>query len=101
MREKINALVINSTDSVAVVIEPLEAGEAATYKVNGKEKSIAVKEPIPIYHKIALLDMEKGQGLYKYGEKIGCALQAIQAGQHVHTHNLVSIRETIKNRKEF
>lgn len=93
---KINALIIKSTDNVAVVIEPLQAGMIATYKVKGEELNILVKEDIPIYHKIAVFDIEKGQGLYKYGENIGCASRAIQAGQHVHIHNLESMRETIK-----
>ncbi len=97
MREtKINALIIKSTDSVAVVTEPLQAGRIATYKVKGEERSILVKEDIPIYHKIAVFDIEKGQGVYKYGENIGCASCAIQTGEHVHIHNLESMRETIK-----
>ena len=95
MEEKINTIIIKSMDSVAVVIEALPAGCLALVKVNGEVRRITATEDIPIYHKIAMFDMAAGQEVYKYGESIGRALVSIKAGQHVHSHNLVSIRETI------
>jgi altronate dehydratase small subunit len=95
MEEKINALIIKSADSVAVAIDPLQAGEVAAFTVNGKVKNINIIETIPVYHKFAVLDIAEGQEVFKYGESIGRAISAIQVGQHVHTHNLVSIREGI------
>jgi len=95
MEEKMNTIIIKSTDSVAVVIESLSAGDVALVKVNGEVRKINVVENISIYHKIALFDIAEGQEVYKYGESIGRAVVSIKAGQHVHSHNLVSIRETI------
>lgn len=95
MERKINALVITASDSVAVAIEPLPAGDIALCKIAGNEKEIRVTQDIPIYHKIALVDISEGQPVIKYGKSIGCATKPIKAGDHVHTHNVVSIREAI------
>jgi len=95
MERKINALVIADSDSVAVTIEPLQAGAMAIFKVAGAEKEVKVTQDIPIYHKLALVDIPVGQTVIKYGKSIGCATTAIKAGDHVHTHNVVSIREAI------
>lgn len=94
-QEKINALIIKGEDSVAVVIEPLAAGSRGYYKVGDEIRSITACEDIPVYHKIALLTIAKGTDVFKYGASIGQAITDIQAGQHVHTHNIISIRETI------
>ena len=47
---------------------------------------------IPIYHKIACKNMKQSEKCYKYGNIIGIASKAISAGDHVHTHNLESMR---------
>ena len=96
MQEKVNALIIKNKDSVAVVIEDLAAGKTARYKVDGEIKAIQVVEDIPIYHKVALADIPEGEEVYKYGESIGRAIKPIKVGQHVHSHNLISIREAIE-----
>ena len=95
MEQKVNALVIHSTDSVAVVIESLKAGDIAVCKIGNQERQVRVRQDIPIYHKIALQDVPQGQQVFKYGKSIGQAVQNIKAGDHVHSHNLVSIRESI------
>ncbi|WP_279237963.1 SAF domain-containing protein [Clostridium sp. HV4-5-A1G] len=33
--------------------------------------------------------------MYKYGQVIGRAVKDIKIGEHVHLHNLISIRENI------
>lgn len=95
MERKINALVISAADSVAVVIEPLQAGDVAYCKVAGDEREIRATQDIPIYHKIALVDIPEGQQVFKYGKVIGSVTKPIKIGDHVHTHNVVSIREAI------
>lgn len=96
MENKINALIIKNKDSVAVVIEDLTDGEVARYKIDGEIKAIHLVDDIPIYHKVALCDIAEGEEVYKYGESIGRAIKPIKAGQHVHSHNLISIREAIE-----
>jgi len=43
---------------------------------------------------VALSDIAAGAPLVKYGETIGVATQAIRAGEHVHLHNLASVRDS-------
>lgn len=39
-------------------------------------------------HKVALVDIEPGERILKYGQSIGVASTRIRAGSHVHTHNV-------------
>ena len=75
-------LQLNPRDNVAVALEPLAAGT----HVDG----IAVLDPIPMGHKVALQPLFPGQTVIKYGYPIGKASQEIPVGAHVHSHNLRS-----------
>ena len=75
---------IAAGDMVAVALQPLTAGETIAY--NGGE--IAPLEDIPMGHKVALRDIQKGEPVIKYGFPIGSATEDIPAGGHVHTNNL-------------
>ncbi|AOY75257.1 UxaA family hydrolase [Clostridium formicaceticum] len=92
----VNALVISETDSVAVAIHEMKVGDKAIFKIEEEIKEISILQDIPIYHKFATKDMKAGDLVFKYGQVIGQALEDILAGQHVHTHNVVSIREGIE-----
>jgi hypothetical protein len=81
-------IVITSRDNVATALEPLAAGEAIT--VEGR--TIVVREAIANGHKVALERIAAGESILKYGNSIGLATQDIEAGAHVHTHNVVSTR---------
>lgn len=96
MERKISALVIKPTDSVAVAIDALKAGEVACYKVAGENRETKLVTDVPIYHKFAMVDIKVGELVYKYGQVIGKATSNIAAGEHIHTHNIVSIREAIE-----
>lgn len=82
------ALVISPRDNVATALEPLAAGQ--TLVIGGQ--SITIAEATPRGHKIALRPIRHGEEIYKYGSTIGTATCDIQAGSHVHTHNVVSGR---------
>ena len=43
---------------------------------------------VPPGHKVAVRDVAKGQPVHRYNQIIGFATQAIEAGDHVHVHNL-------------
>jgi (2R)-sulfolactate sulfo-lyase subunit alpha len=45
--------------------------------------------------KVAMRDLPKDKAVIKYGRQIGKAVQAIDKGGHVHTHNLKSMRWAI------
>ncbi len=93
----VNAVVIDSKDNVAVAIEPLKKGLKADVRFqNGKEEELTVTQDIPIYHKLAIRAIPKGQPVVKYGEHIGIAATNINAGDHVHVHNVASHRENLE-----
>lgn len=87
----INAILVNPKDSVVIVNRPIEKGEWVEFVRQGQTRRMEAKNAIPIYHKISLQDIPKGQPVIKYGETIGLATQDISVGEHVHTHNLSDI----------
>lgn len=78
------AILLRSGDDVAVLKHPLAGGDGLT--VDDREFRIAAD--IHPGHKVALRDLAEGEPVRKYGQVIGCATQAIKAGDHVHSHNL-------------
>ncbi len=75
---------LHPTDNVAVARVPLPAG--AELRVDGLP--VTVREAIPAGHKIALWDIAPGETVERYGQIIGRAKAPIDAGRHIHTHNL-------------
>lgn len=47
---------------------------------------------VPMGHKFALSDLPAGTRIRKYGHVIGVLTRAVAAGEHVHVHNLASLR---------
>lgn len=86
------AIVIHDpTDSVGVaVVEGIEAGqELAVWIMDTNENTtIVAKDPIPLGHKIAMVDLADGDTLIKYGYDIGKVVAATPTGHHVHVHNV-------------
>ncbi len=78
------AMQIHPSDTVAVALEPLQAGLQLT--VAGQ--SVVLLDDVPQGHKFALVSMQPGDSVQKYGCTIGIATQSIQPGQWVHTHNM-------------
>jgi len=77
---------IDVGDDVAVALRPLPPGELVALGT----RTVWVKEPIPKGHKLALRPIPAGDEVRKYGWPIGTATADIQAGAHVHTHNLAT-----------
>ena len=96
MENKINALLISEKDSVGVTIEELKVGNVASYKVNDEVKKVSIIQDIPIYHKFAIVNVKAVDLVYKDVQVSGKATEDIKVGQHVHTHNIISIREAIE-----
>ena len=94
---KLNALIIDEKDTVAVVIFPVAKGETVAFKdQSGEMKELSARTDIPIYHKIAVREMKKGEPVIKYGEHIGLAAYDIHTGEHVHVHNVQNHRENLQ-----
>src|SRR5262245_20950787 len=72
---------LNPSDPVVVAMRDIAAGETVAPKVKAAE-------PITRGHKVAILPVAAGEPVRKFGQIIGNATTPIQAGQHVHVHNL-------------
>ncbi|HZU86923.1 MAG TPA: hypothetical protein VFF78_05540, partial [Anaerolineaceae bacterium] len=55
-------------------------------------KPIKVIDDILLGHKVAMCDIKAGRHVQEYGRAIGSAESDIRTGQHVHVHNLKSLR---------
>ena len=85
-------VVMKANDNVATCLKDLTAGETAEMTIDGKRTSVVLRDAIPFGHKFALVDIARGDEVLKYAEIIGVACQPIAAGEHVHVHNVESVR---------
>jgi len=91
----IKAVIIDGKDNVATVLGNAEVGEDIQLIGQDEISTIRAIFKIPRGHKISIRDIEKGGPVMKYGEVIGKALVFIKKGEHVHIHNMDSIRGKI------
>lgn len=90
MDKKINAILIHNNDNVITAIESLQTGSVARYQDDREIVEIVITEEIPKFHKIAVVDIQESNPVYKYGQLIGEATKTISKGSHVHDHNIAS-----------
>ncbi len=81
---KTAALRLHSDDDVAIAVRDIAAG--ATVDVGGER--IVAGVAIPAGHKMAVRDRRQGEAVRRYAQVIGSATTDIEAGDHVHGHNL-------------
>ena len=86
------AIVIDLKDNVATLLADVDANDEVQVMIGDKTTEANVQENIKFGHKFALKTIKKGQNVVKYGEDIGRATQDIGEGQHVHVHNVESLR---------
>ena len=79
-----SAIRLHPGDDIAVARVPLGAG--TELRIEGVR--LVTRDAIPAGHKVALRSILPGEMVHRYGQAIGRAKSAIEAGQHVHTHNL-------------
>ncbi|MEN6478037.1 MAG: UxaA family hydrolase [Anaerolineales bacterium] len=91
----VNALLIHPTDNVAVALRDLSAGEALCTREAGLPP-VVTREAVPFGHKVAIRPIAKGAQVIKYGASIGLATRDIAPGEHVHVHNLTSVRGAVQ-----
>ena len=82
-------ILVEGCDNVIVATEPLSDGDCAVYQTG----SVTVVGSVPVYHKLARADIKCGENVIKYGQIIGRASKDIAQGEHVHVHNVASIRQ--------
>jgi len=81
-----NGLQLHADDNVAVVLSDIAPGPIEIVGTAVRAEIVA-KQASAHGHKIALLPIDKGETVIKYGVPIGLATEAIAAGEWVHTHN--------------
>jgi hypothetical protein len=86
------ALAMHAGDDVAVAVRPVASGEDVTVGGAGAPRTLMVRQPIASGHKFALRAMPAGTQVRKFGEVIGKLTAPVEAGEHVHVHNLISLR---------
>lgn len=96
-----NFFKINEQDNVVVALKDLNKSDII--EVDGKK--ITLKEAVKRGHKLAICNIEEGQNINKYGFPIGHATKSIEEGEWVHSHNvktnLDGIKEYAYNKKSF
>src|SRR4051794_1254406 len=79
-----SAVHLHPEDSIAVARVPIPAG--SELRIDGV--GLLTRDAIPAGHKVALRTIPAGEMVIRYGQAIGRARGTIEAGDHVHTHNL-------------
>ena len=81
-------LFLHPSDNIAVCLADLTTGEI----LEQDGRPLLLLESIARGHKVATRDITKGEGIIKYGERMGHATCDIKLGEHVHTHNILGDR---------
>ena len=79
-----NAIKIDAADNVVTLTVAIAKGDTVSW-VGGE---IVAETDVPEGHKVAIAPIEGGTAVLKYGHPIGKAAGLIEAGHHVHSHNL-------------
>ncbi|HSQ16336.1 MAG TPA: UxaA family hydrolase [Anaerolineales bacterium] len=92
-------LLHESADDVGVAVMDLKTGEEiAVVTLEGQPvKEIKLVNDVPLGHKVAMRDLAPEMVVIEYGRTIGAVSAAIAAGEHVHVHNIKSLRWAASN----
>lgn len=83
MLDRVSAVIrLNENDNVVVTRAELLPGAS----IEGG--NVTARSAIPAGHKVATAPIAQGDAVRKYNQIIGFASQAIEPGQHVHSHNM-------------
>lgn len=84
---------INDNDNVIVALTDLKKGNS----IKVGDRKIELKEDITRGHKVAVYDIKSGENVVKYGSPIGHAIKDISEGHWVHTHNVKTNLDGVKD----
>lgn len=86
MKAETRLVRIAPSDHVAVALIAIPAG--TLLEIGGA--NVTTTDDIPAFHKVALVNLSKGQEVFRFGQPIGIATADIAPGTHIHSHNLRS-----------
>ena len=84
-------IIHDEKDNVGVVvIEKITQNQDCNCWIMENDKSVKIqsKNDIQLGHKIAMVDLNEGDTILKYGHDIGKVVKPIKKGEHVHVHNV-------------
>ena len=84
-------IIHDEKDNVGVVvIEKISPNQDCNCWImeNDKSTKIQSKSEIPLGHKIAMVDLNEGDTILKYGQDIGKVVKNINKGENVHVQNV-------------
>lgn len=87
-----DGLVLHADDDVAVLIRHVGAGEFVQLSSPAGLVRLQLPAAVSTGHKVAIRALTAGHQVRKYGEVIGKLTAPVAPGDHVHIHNLVSLR---------
>jgi len=82
-------------DSVGVVVvEGIQSGQSIVGWIMEEDREITLTavDAIPLGHKLAIVPLESGDTVIKYGTDIGRVIAPITVGEHLHVHNVKTKR---------
>lgn len=88
---------LHPQDNVLVCVSAVAKGATVSWG----ETQFEVDADIGVGHKIAARAIAAGEKIIKYGVPIGSSLQDINAGAHVHSHNIKSDYLASHSREQF
>ena len=84
-------IIHDEKDNVGVVvIEKITSKQDCSCWIMENDKTIQIQsvDEIQLGHKIAMVDLNEGDTILKYGHDIGKVVKSIKKGEHVHVHNV-------------
>ena len=84
-------IIHDQKDNVGVVvIEKITPKQECDCWIMENDSSAKIQsvDEIPLGHKIAMVDLNEGDTILKYGHDIGKVIKSIKKGEHVHVHNV-------------
>ena len=88
---KTDIIIHDEKDNVGVVvIEKITPNQNCNCWIMENDKSVQIQSinEITLGHKIAMVDLNEGDTILKYGHDIGKVVNSIKKGEHVHVHNV-------------
>lgn len=90
-----NSILIHKLiDDVGVAVVDLKTGdEVGVVTLEGESAGqIKLINDVSLGHKVAMRDLAVNKHIIEYGREVGYALAPIKKGEHVHIHNIRSLR---------